>query len=187
MTRAYRRLEVTGADVAVLSLFGAGGTSAALGPQARDVRAHMADTLQLKPTDVPWHTSRDNLVAVAQACTLVGGVCARLARNVIDLSRTEIAELHEVGGTHRGASSTMPQKANPILSEGVIGLTSTIGPMVSALSRALEVPQERAAGEWQIEWHVLPQVLQLTASALSATSELLAGLRVEADTMRRNL
>jgi 3-carboxy-cis,cis-muconate cycloisomerase len=187
MTRAHRRMEVAGSDVSVLSLFGAGGTSAALGPRARDVRAHMAEAMQLNATDVSWHTSRDSLVALAHACTLVAGVCARLARNVIDLSRTEIGELHEAGGTHRGASSTMPQKANPILSEGIIGLGSTIGPMTSALARTLEVPQERAAGEWQIEWHVLPQVLQLTSSALSATTELVAGLRVEAGTMRRNL
>ena len=51
----------------------------------------------------------------------------------------------------------------------------------------MEVPQERAAGEWQIEWFVLPNLLSLVAGALKATDELLAGLRVDAAAMRRNL
>lgn len=81
----------------------------------------------------------------------------------------------------------MPQKANPILAEGIIGMSAVVSPLVAALGRALEVPQERAAGEWQIEWHVFPQVLQLTASTLTATGELLEGLRVDSDAMRANL
>lgn len=187
ITRTRARLAYAREDAAVLSLFGAGGTSAALGPRAAEVRRAMADRLGLRAVDVPWHTARDRVVAVAQVCVLLVGSCARLARNVIDLSRSEIGELHEAAGNHRGASSTMPQKANPILAEGIIGMSAVVGPFVAALGRALEVPQERAAGEWQIEWHVLPQVLQLTASTLTATDELLEGLRVDRDAMRANL
>lgn len=187
LARTSARLKVNRDEVAVLSLFGAGGTSAALGAEAAEVRRAMAAELALHPVDIPWHTARDRVVSVAQVCVLLVGSCARLARNVIDLSRTEIGELHEALGTHRGASSTMPQKANPILAEGIIGMSAVVGPLTAALGRALEVPQERAAGEWQIEWHVLPQVLQLAASTLSATDELLEGLRVDSDMMRANL
>lgn len=187
LTRSRDRLETAARGVGVLSLFGAGGTSAALGPSAAQLRRSMAQELGLEAVDVPWHTARDGIVALAQVCTLITGSCAQLARNVIDLSRTEIGELHEAAGSHRGASSTMPQKANPILAEGIIGLSSIIGPLTASLSRTLEMPQERAAGEWQIEWHVLPQILHLSSSALTAADELLAGLRVDAGAMRTNL
>jgi len=187
MARSRGRLHTVRYDVAVLSLFGAGGTSAALGADVAEIRRTMADLLGLAPVDVPWHTARDRLVSVAHVCTLLAGACARVARNVIDLSRTEIGELSEATGTHRGASSTMPQKANPILAEGIIGMSAIIAPLTAALGRALEVPQERAAGEWQIEWHVLPQVLQLTSATLTAGDELLMGLQVHADTMQDNL
>lgn len=185
--RHLPRLATARDDVATLSLFGAGGTSAAAGPTATAVRAAMARELGLSPVEVSWHTSRDSLIQAGQVAALVTSACARLARNMVDLSRTEIGEIHEVEGLHRGASSTMPQKANPILAEGIIGMSAVVGPLTAALSRAAEVPQERAAGEWQVEWHVLPQLLVLASSSLLAAAELLAGLRVDPARMRANL
>ncbi|MDF9277618.1 lyase family protein [Arthrobacter sp. EH-1B-1] len=186
-TRAISRLESARHGVAKLSLYGAGGTSAAAGESSRKVRALMAEELSLAADDVPWHTSRDSLIVLGQVASLLASACARLARNVIDLSRTEIAEIQEAAGLHRGASSTMPQKANPILAEGIIGMSAVVAPLVSSLARASEIPQERAAGEWQIEWHVLPQVLLLSSSCLTASAELLDGLRVDSVRMRENL
>ena len=155
--------------------------------RCRDVRAAVAETLGLSTTDVSWHPSRDGLADFAQTAAALTATCARMARNVIDLSRTEIGEIGEAAGKHRGASSTMPQKANPILAEGIIGLAGVAGPLSAGMFRAMEVPQERAAGEWQIEWYVLPHLMGLSAAALKATTELVEGLRVDADRMRANL
>jgi 3-carboxy-cis,cis-muconate cycloisomerase len=187
VTRGRARLADAAATVGVVSLFGAGGTSAAAGPASHEVRARVAAKLGLRGTEVSWHPARDSIAAFGQVAAGLAASCARLARNVIDLSRTEIGEIREEAGAHRGASSTMPQKANPILAEGIIGLAATAGPLSAALFRAMEVPQERAAGEWQIEWFVLPNLVSLVAGALKATDELLAGLRVDAAAMRRNL
>ena len=187
IARSLPRLTEARNSAATLSLYGAGGTSAALGPKAHELRAHMAEELGLNADDVSWHTARDRVVVVAQVCMLLAGTCARLARNVIDLSRTEIGEVSEASGEHRGASSTMPQKANPISAEGIIGMSAMIGPLVASLSRIMEMPQERSAGEWQIEWHVIPQILQLTASTLVATDDLLSGLQINEEAMSDNL
>ena len=116
------RLRAARERAAVLSLFGAGGTSAALGPQSREVRRLVADRLGLGAVDVPWHTARDNLAEVGFVLAAISATCGKIAREVIDLSRPEIGELRERDGDHRGASSTMPQKANPIASEAVVGI-----------------------------------------------------------------
>jgi 3-carboxy-cis,cis-muconate cycloisomerase len=187
LARHARRLRQTRAEIGTVSLFGAGGTSAAAGPTAASVRRELARRLGLASGDVPWHAARDSVAGFGSLCAALGATCARLARNVIDLSRTEIAELGEADGEHRGASSTMPQKANPILAEAIIGMSASAGASVSALYRAMEVPQERAAGEWQIEWYVLPQLAWLAASCLASAVELVGGLRVDADAMRANL
>ena len=187
LTRQRARWAAAAEGVRVVSLFGAGGTNAAQGPRSRDVRAAVAETLGLSTTDVSWHPSRDGLADFAQTAAALTATCARMARNVIDLSRTEIGEIGEAAGKHRGASSTMPQKANPILAEGIIGLAGVAGPLSAGMFRAMEVPQERAAGEWQIEWYVLPHLMGLSAAALKATTELVEGLRVDADRMRANL
>lgn len=187
LARHVGRVRSASKAMGVVSLFGAGGTSAAAGPTAAQVRRDLARRLDLAATDVPWHSARDGVAEFGAECAALAATCARLARNVIDLGRTEIGELVEAAGDHRGASSTMPQKANPILAEAIIGMSATAGASVSALYRAMEVPQERAAGEWQIEWHVVPQVSWLAAGCLSAAVELVGGLRVNPETMLANL
>lgn len=185
--RHRTRLRELRPRVAVVSLYGGGGTSAALGDQAVAVRAAMAARLHLGVTDVPWHVARDTQAEFGFVCVGLSGTCARFAREVVDLARTEIGELAEADGHHRGASSTMPQKANPIASEAVIGMAATAASLSSALARAMEAGHERAAGEWQIEWEVLPQLAVLAAGCLRQAGEIASGLRVFPDAMRRNL
>jgi len=55
------------------------------------------------------------------------------------------------------------------------------------MTRATEAGHERAAGEWQIEWFALPNILVLSSSALLTTVELLTSLMVSAPTMTANL
>jgi 3-carboxy-cis,cis-muconate cycloisomerase len=118
---------------------------------------------------------------------MLAASCSRFAREVIDLSRTEIGEVAEVDGHHRGASSTMPQKVNPISSEAVVGMAAAASALASAATRAMEAGHERAAGEWQVEWHVVPQLAVLAASALRTTGHIVDGLRVDREAMRRNV
>lgn len=186
-TRHVRRLRSAVAAVSVVSSFGAGGTSAALGDRAPAVRAALARELGLRDTEVPWHVARDGLAEFAGAAAQLSGTCIRWAREVIDLSRTEVGEVAEVDGLYRGASSTMPQKANPISAEVAIGFGVMAQVAAQAMLRAMESGHERAAGEWQIEWQALPQVCRSAAGALRAVCDIAAGLRVFPDRMDANL
>jgi 3-carboxy-cis,cis-muconate cycloisomerase len=187
LARHRDRLAAARGRIAVVSLFGAGGTSAAYGQRAAELRRRVADLLGLASTDVPWHVARDGLAEFGLVCGLLAATCARFAREVVDLSRTEIAEVAEAAGHLRGASSTMPQKANPIESEAVIGMSVTSGALGAALFRAMEAGHERAAGEWQAEWQVLPQMVALAAGALSTSVSIATGLQVFPEAMRANL
>jgi 3-carboxy-cis,cis-muconate cycloisomerase len=187
LARNRARLATARDALATVSLFGAGGTSAAYGEQAVKVRRRVAELLELRTTDVPWHVARDRVAEFGSVCALLTATCARFAREIVDLSRTEIAEVSEAGGHLRGASSTMPQKANPIESEAVIGMAATAGALSSALYRIMEAGHERAAGEWQAEWQVLPQLADLAAGALATARSVAEGLQVFPEAMRRNL
>jgi 3-carboxy-cis,cis-muconate cycloisomerase len=170
-----------------ISLFGAGGTAAALGDRSREVRTLVAARLGLGDASVSWHTARDSLAEVAFVLGAVSATCGKIAREVIDLSRPEIGELREAAGYHRGASSTMPQKANPIASEVVVGMSTLAAQQIPALIAAMSAGHERAAGEWQIEWDALPLAGALAAGALANTLEIVEGLAVYPDAMRANL
>jgi 3-carboxy-cis,cis-muconate cycloisomerase len=185
--RQLDRLREARPRICVIELFGAGGTSAAMGPQARWVRHAVATSLGLAPVDVPWHVARD---AIAEACFLaasINGTCVRVAREVADLARTEIGEVREPLTRGRGASSTMPQKANPILSEVVIGMGTIAASLLPAALAAMQGRHERAAGEWQVEWDVVPTVCCLAAGSLVALTTVVGGLVVDEDRMRANL
>jgi 3-carboxy-cis,cis-muconate cycloisomerase len=170
-----------------VSLHGAAGTSAGLGPRADEVRAAMARQLGLLAPEGPWHVTRDGLAAFGAVCARAAAMCARLAREVIDLSRTEIGEVSESTGHHRGASSTMPQKANPIDSEAIVGMATSVTSASAGLYRAMEAGHERSAGEWQIEWHQLPQVAVLTAGCLRIAARIVEELTVYPQRMGLNL
>lgn len=187
LIRHQERLEECARRACRVSAFGGGGTSAAYGPTAEMMRTRMAADLDLEDASIPWHTARDGVAEFGAVCAMLAGTCGRLAQEIIALSRTEIGEVSEAVGHHRGASSTMPQKANPVLSEAIVGMTATCGPLSAALLRAMESGHERAAGEWQVEWQVVPQLAVLAASALSVASEAAEGLQVYPERMRTNL
>lgn len=186
-TRHRERLAQAYPRIAMISMFGAGGTSAAYGEKSREVRERVAELLDLELTNIPWHVDRDTLAEFGWLCTTITAACARLARNIVDLSRTEIGEVFEPYNPHRGASSTMPQKVNPISSELLIGISGTAGSLASSLARIQEAGHERAAGEWQIEWQVIPQLAQLASSALNEAFVIIDGLRVDEKRMLQNL
>jgi 3-carboxy-cis,cis-muconate cycloisomerase len=187
LTRHHRRLRELRPRLLVVQLFGAGGTGAALGASSPAVRRRLAERLGLANVDVPWHTSRDGIAEVCFVVAAASGLCVRIAREVIDLARTEIWEVREAITHGRGASSTMPQKANPILSESIVGLGTISATQLPAAWAAMQPRHERAAGEWQVEWDVVPALFSTAAGALARTSEMLSGAVIDAERMRANL
>lgn len=173
--------------ISTVSLFGAGGTNAAEGPDSQQIRKNLAALLHLNYTDIPWHVDRDLLSEYGWICASIAGTCAKFGRNIVDLSRTEVGEVFEPYNSHRGASSTMPQKVNPISSELMIGVATVAGSLASALVRIQEAGHERAAGEWQGEWFLIPNLGNLAGAALSEAIVVAEHMRVAPERMKQNL
>jgi 3-carboxy-cis,cis-muconate cycloisomerase len=187
LTRHTERLRAVRERVAVVQLFGAAGTAAALGPASRAVRHGVAERLRLGAVDVPWHTARDGVAEAGFVVAATAATSGKLAREVIELSRPEIGEVREEGGYPRGASSTMPQKTNPVGSEAVVGLSILAAQNAGALLTAMQGTHERAAGEWQAEWDALPLTFAAAGGALAGARRVVAGLRIFPARMRANL
>jgi 3-carboxy-cis,cis-muconate cycloisomerase len=187
LSRHLRRIAAVRQRAATVQLFGAGGTAAALGPHSREIRHRLAERLELNATDVPWHVARDSLAEVGFVLVGIGATCCKIAREVIELSRPEIHELSEASGHHHGASSTMPQKVNQIDCEAVVGMSSLAMYQLPALLTAMTAPHERSAGEWQIEWDVVPTIFVLTCGSLRIASRIAEGLQVFPERMTANL
>jgi 3-carboxy-cis,cis-muconate cycloisomerase len=185
--RHRTRIRTSVSEAARISLYGAAGTSAAMGVHANEIRSDMAKRLGLSDEIAPWHVSRDRLIDVTSQCANLCVTLVRLAREIIDLSRNEIDEVYEPGGHHKGASSTMPQKRNPVMSEAIIGIGLQVIGQAQMMFRAGEAGHERAAGEWQIEWKALPEVFINSITATRLAAEMIGGLGVNVERMKENL
>ncbi|MDQ2764318.1 MAG: lyase family protein, partial [Pseudomonadota bacterium] len=135
----------------------------------------------------PWHVCRDSLAEAVGVLGLICGSLAKLATDTILLAQTEIGEMVEPYIAGRGASSTMPQKRNPIASEYILAAARMVQGLVPVMQGAMAQDHERATGPWQAEALVLPQAFVLTHGALLHTQAIAQGMVVDAARMRANL
>jgi 3-carboxy-cis,cis-muconate cycloisomerase len=182
-----RRLEELRPRVEVVEFGGAAGTLASLGDQGLGVAEALADELGLGTTPAPWHVCRDGFAETVCFLGLVCGSLTKIATDVILLAQNEVAELAEPYVAGRGASSTMPQKRNPISSVYITAQSAMVKQLVAALLEAMVEDHERSTGPWEIEWIALPEIFMLSAGALAQTRFLVEGLQVNEKKMRDNL
>ncbi|WP_181722664.1 lyase family protein [Nocardia gipuzkoensis] len=166
------------APAELLRLTGGRGDAVAL---ARGTAARLG-----LPWSPPWHTVRAPLTRLADALTRASDAWGHIAADVLVRARPEIAELAEPTGPGRGGSSTMPHKANPILSV-LIRRAALTAPNLAAqlhLAAATTV-DERPDGAWHTEWTPLAELARHTLTAADQTAELLTGLHVDTGRMAR--
>jgi 3-carboxy-cis,cis-muconate cycloisomerase len=174
-------------SVLAVQLGGAVGTLAALGDRGLDVLADVAAQLGLADPQLPWHTIRLRPARLASALGSALGLMAKIARDVVLLAQTEVAEAAEGGDERRGGSSTMPHKRNPVRAIAVLACAQRGPGLVATILAAMAQEHERAAGAWQAEWGPLVELLQLTGSASASLRDLLGELDIDAAQMRANL
>ncbi len=186
--RHRERLEQLRPRVLVGEFGGAVGSLNSLGDKGLDVQQGVCERLGLGQPTIAWHTMRDSIAEVGTFLGLVCGTLEKIAADVKVMMATEIAEVQEPdGGGGRGASSTMPQKRNPISCAYITACSGVVRQHVAALLTASVADFERATGPWEIEWIVLPEIFCLAAGALNQAGFMLSGLMVHPDAMQRNL
>jgi 3-carboxy-cis,cis-muconate cycloisomerase len=185
--RHKQRLRQLRERVLVVEFGGAAGTLSSLGKQGLAVQAELAKELGLAQPEIAWHTVHDRFAEAGCFLGLVTGICNKIAYDVKLLMQTEVEEVYEPFHEGRGSSSTMPQKRNPISCVYITALTGVVRSQVTALLNAMEQDHERATGQWEIEWIVLPEIFVLSAACLAQTRFLVGGLVVDEQKMRANL
>ncbi len=182
-----RRLPELRRRVELVQFGGAAGTLASLGDQGIPVMEGLAEELKLHAPIAPWHVCREGLAETVAYLGLICGGLAKLATDIILLAQTEVGEVSEPYVSGRGASSTMPQKRNPIASEYILAATRTVQALVPVMLGAMAQDHERATGPWQGEALAIPQAFVLTHGALLHARAIAEGMVVDANRMRRNL
>ncbi len=185
--RHEQRLQELKPRVEVGQLAGAAGTLASLGDMGLEVQAEMMRELGLGIPVTTWHVARDNFAEALNFLALVTGSLGKIALDIMLMASTEYAEVYEPFVKGRGASSTMPQKRNPISSEIMLACAKGVRQHAGLMLDAMVQDFERATGPWHAEWIAIPESFLLTASALAQARFALGGLEVDAAQMQKNL
>jgi 3-carboxy-cis,cis-muconate cycloisomerase len=147
----------------------------------------LSEELGLPAPDLPWHTERDRMVAIAAAVGSVAGAMAKIAGDVVLLAQSEVGEVSEGAAPGKGGSSAMPHKRNPVdamLALAAARLALGVAPVITG---ALGQEHERAVGGWQAEWAALPHLFHYTGGSVERVRRVVAGLEVDVERMRANL
>ena len=189
VSRHRDRLDQLLPRLAVGKMAGAVGTGAGFGARSSELEAMVMSRLGLAADEAPTQiVGRDRIAEFTNLLALIAATAERLATEVRNLQRTEIAEVSEPFDEARQVgSSTMAQKRNPMVSENVTSL--------ARLVRAFALPPL----ENMVQWHerdlansaneriVLPHAIVLTDDFLTKLTEVFRGLRVDAARMSAEL
>ena len=172
------------AQVQRVSLAGAAGTLAAMGPDGPAVRAGLAGALGLADPGAGWHPERDAMAALAAWCAAVATTAGRMGADLILLAQTGVGEVAIDGA---GGSSTMPQKQNPVGPSALVALARHAQAQAAALTAAGLHAQNRDGAAWFAEWLALPPLALATGRALALACDLAGCIRPDPARMRANL
>lgn len=167
-----------------VSLSGAAGTGAALGPQAAAIRAQMATALGLADPGHTWHADRSTLQAICAWLTRLATALGKMGEDLILLTQSGISEVTLNGA---GGSSTMPQKQNPVGPSAMTALARQVVALNTVMQGAALHREQRDGAAWFTEWLTLPQLCLGTAAALTHANRLAASVTPDPAAMRAAL
>src|SRR5574337_867379 len=183
--RNLDRLRRARETVAFGKLSGAVGTFAHL---PLFVEQFVCARLGLKPAPISSQIlSRDRHAEFLLTLALIGTSLDKFATEIRHLQRTEVREVEEPFVEGQKGSSAMPHKRNPDACEQVSGLERLLRSYAQAGLENVPLWHERDISHSSVERVVLPDATILLDYLLVRFREVLEGLRVYPDRMRRNL
>ncbi|WP_214370504.1 adenylosuccinate lyase family protein [Pseudonocardia sp. H11422] len=168
-------------------LGGAVGALAFFGADGPELRARFCAEVGLADPGISWLTARDRIAEFGTVLAMAAGTLARIGTEVYELARPEIGELAEAAPPGAVSSITMPHKRNPEGSEHLDTLARLARSSSAVLVEGMVAGHERDGRSWKAEWIALPEVCQLTGTALRLARSLVDGLEVHPDAMARTV
>lgn len=208
LRRHAERLQQIKERCLLVQFGGAAGTLASLGSSDDGIRVRkrLAAILGLKDPVITWHVARDTIAEVVNFLGLIGGSLGKIALDLMIMSSNEFNEVSEYRHylseyelisnvsqvaepfvPHRGASSTMPQKRNPISSEIILAQSKILRAQAGLVLDGMVSDFERASGPWHLEWAALPVAFISVVGSLYQANFALSGLQVNSGAMKANL
>ncbi|MHA1288520.1 MAG: adenylosuccinate lyase, partial [Candidatus Thorarchaeota archaeon] len=168
---------------------GATGSHAALGPAGFDIQKKVLEKLGLNvPIATTQIIQRDRLAEAITALANLASTIDKIATDLRNLQRTEIAETYEpfAKGKQVG-SSAMPHKRNPVTCEKLSGLARIVRSLVPPALENVVSWEERDISHSSAERFIIPQAFILTDYMVRELNRVIEGLTIDAKAVAENL
>lgn len=171
--------------VSVGKISGAVGTYANLDPRVEELTCAR---LGLRPARVSTQVlQRDRHAEYLSTIAIIGASIEKFAVEIRGLQRTDIREVEEPFRAGQKGSSAMPHKRNPIIAERLSGLARILRSNAVAAMENVALWHERDISHSSVERIIIPDSTILLDYMLFKLTELLEGLNVYPENMRRNI
>ena len=172
-------------QMAVGKISGAVGNAAHLGVEVEEA---ICRRLGLEPAPVASQViQRDRHAQFVAALAIIAATLEKIAVEIRHLQRTEVREAEEPFAAGQRGSSAMPHKRNPVSCEQISGLARVVRANAQAALENVALWHERDISHSSVERIILPDSTILIDYMLARMTDILAGLRVFPERMRRNL
>ena len=186
--RHIQRLEQTKPRILVGKMSGAVGTQASFGKKGIEIQELVMNDLGINAAMVSNQViQRDRHAEFLLLLALVAQSMNKIATEIRNLQRTEIAEVSEGFAKKQVGSSTMPHKRNPIIAERICGLTRVIKADAMASLDNIPLWHERDLTNSSCERVIIPEACVLTDYVLNLSINLLENLVFDKDNIEKNL
>jgi adenylosuccinate lyase len=186
--RHLDRLKDAKKRVLVGKMTGAVGTQATFEEKGQEIQKEVMKQLDLEPVLVSTQVvQRDRYAEVICDLALIAATLEKIAKEIRNLQRTEIAEVFEPFREKQVGSSTMPHKRNPHKSERICALSRIIRAFVHPALENISLEHERDLTNSASERIIFPETFILLDYMLVQMKGILSGLEFNYENIKKNL
>lgn len=183
--RTRERVERAIEQMLIVKMSGAVGTYSTQPPE---VEALVGEELGLKSETLATQVvPRDRHAELMWALAMTGAAMERICVELRHLQRTEVGEVIESFTPGQKGSSAMPHKKNPISAENLTGIARLLRANSGAALENVALWHERDISHSSVERVIFPDSFIVADYALHRLADLLEGLYVDAERMRKNI
>jgi adenylosuccinate lyase len=183
--RNIKRLAASREVVSVGKISGSVGTYANVDPR---IEAHVCKKLKLKPARISTQIiQRDGIAEFISTIAICASGLEKIATEIRNLQRTEVREVEEPFYKGQKGSSSMPHKRNPIICERITGMARLLRANALAAMENIALWHERDISHSSVERIILPDSTILLDYMFNKMTEVIGGLAVYPENMKRNL
>jgi len=183
--RNIARFDDAAKQMAVGKISGAVGNAAHLGTEVEEA---ICQRLGLGVAPVTSQViQRDRHAQYVATLAIIAATLEKIAIEIRHLQRTEVREAEEPFAAGQRGSSAMPHKRNPVSCEQISGLARVVRANAQAAFEDVALWHERDISHSSVERIILPDATILVDYMLARMTDILAGLRIFPDRMRRNI